>query len=233
MSEVTAGFATLDAAEARRVVDAHPHLLDGQGGADPVVAILAAVDEQEMAALAGVLAAARVAFRMQRESAEAILKTLLQPERLTLGVGVMTQVHRDAELRAALVEEFGLLSGSEVAERAGSRATNARALASSWRTAGRILAVPADQTQRFPGFQFDQDGQPRPVVADVIEHLASHLTAWELALWFIGSNSWLGGERPVDVLDEPAEVVNAAQQLAAELRQDASGAALGEAEGDA
>jgi len=41
---------------------------------------------------------------------------------------------------------------------------------------------------------------------------------WETLLWFVGSNGWLDGARPVDVMDrEPASVVAAAEQLAADL----------------
>jgi hypothetical protein len=40
----------------------------------------------------------------------------------------------------------------------------------------------------------------------------------ELALWFTGSNVWVGAERPVDVLDsDPELVVQAAAHLAEEL----------------
>lgn len=225
MCVTATGFAALGAEEARRVVGAHPDLVGDAGTGDPVVAVLVAADEREMAALESAVTAAREAFRMQRESAGDIMRTLLPPERLAVGVGVVTQVHRDAGLRVALADEFGLLSGAEVAERAGSKASNARALASRWNTGGRIFAVPVGQAQRFPGFQFDEDGRPLPVIADVVAVLGSHLAAWELALWFIGSNSWLGDERPVDVLgDSATEVVYAATMLAAELSGDEAGA---------
>ena len=47
---------------------------------------------------------------------------------------------------------------------------------------------------------------------------ADRLPTWELALWFTGSNVWVGGERPVDVLDsDPELVVQAAAHLAEEL----------------
>jgi hypothetical protein len=44
------------------------------------------------------------------------------------------------------------------------------------------------------------------------------MSGWELALWFTGSSDWLGGLRPVDVLDTDADqVVEAAQRLAEEI----------------
>jgi len=105
-----------------------------------------------------------------------------------------------------------------VAAAAGSRARNAGALASRWRKEGRIFSVEVDNAARFPGFQFDAAGRPRPVIADVLAALDGCLGGWELALWFTSDNGWLGARRPVDLLESaPGRVVDAAAQLAAEL----------------
>lgn len=219
-----AGFATLDADEAQRLAVANPELLSESDASERVVAVVTADDRNEMAALAGVVAAVRAAFRVEHDSLDAIMRTLLPEERLTVGGGLMAQARRNAELRAGLAEEFGLLSAADVAQLARSRAANERALASRWRSQGQIFAVLAEQTLRFPGFQFDEEGRPLAVVRTVIERLEPALGAWELALWFVGPNSWLGGERPVDVLSDSAdEVAHAASMLAAELGDEASG----------
>jgi hypothetical protein len=40
---------------------------------------------------------------------------------------------------------------------------------------------------------------------------------WQAALWFVAANGWLGGRRPVDLLDaEQDAVVDAAAREAAE-----------------
>jgi hypothetical protein len=81
-----------------------------------------------------------------------------------------------------------------------------------------VFVVPAADGERMPGFQFDERGVPRPVIADVLRWFADRLATWELALWFTGSNVWVGGERPVDALDsDPELVVQAAAHLAEEL----------------
>ena len=101
---------------------------------------------------------------------------------------------------------------------AASTSGNASATSSRWRNAGKVFTVGPTGGQRFPGFQFGEDGRPRPVIAQVLTVLGQRLSGWELALWFTGSNGWLVGERPVDVLDSDAElVVEAAGHLADDL----------------
>ena len=57
---------------------------------------------------------------------------------------------RTAEARLELVREHGAWTASEVADRANSKATNRSALASSWRTGGRILGVEYHGSVVFP-----------------------------------------------------------------------------------
>lgn len=128
------------------------------------------------------------------------------------------QAQRNAEARAALKEEFGLLSGADVADAAGSHAQNRSAMADEWRAHRQVFTVEAGGQARFPGFQFDTHGRPRPVIAQILQVFGDRLAGWELALWFTGNNDWLGGLRPVDALSSDAELVlDAARRLRAEL----------------
>ena len=166
-------------------------------------------------ALSAFVSAASVQ-RIDQSDAVARLITAMTPPK-TASRGVTVQAQRNAAARAALDEEFGLLSSAEVAAAAGARAKNTSSLASRWRKEARIFAVPGgDGANLYPAFQFDASGQPVPVIAGIIEALRV-MDGWSLALWFIGANGWLGGERPADVLDD-AQVLIAAQQLAAEIR---------------
>jgi poly(hydroxyalkanoate) granule associated protein phasin len=82
----------------------------------------------------------------------------------------------------------------------------------------RIFTVSHRDATYVPSFQFDEKGRPRPAVARVIQILGDDTSDWGLALWFTAANGWLDGKRPVDLLkDEPEEVVQAAEQEAAEL----------------
>ncbi|HYU31744.1 MAG TPA: hypothetical protein VEW48_06245 [Thermoanaerobaculia bacterium] len=128
------------------------------------------------------------------------------------------QARRNAEARASLVRDFGALTSTQVAELAGSRASNRAALANRWKQEGRIFSVNYEGATLYPAFQLDAEGRPWPVIAEVIRTLGSKSTDWELALWFTTNVGWLDGQRPVDLLEsDPAAVAEAAESEAAEL----------------
>lgn len=82
----------------------------------------------------------------------------------------------------------------------------------------RIFGVSHGNEIYVPSFQFDEKGEPRAAVSRVIEILGKDTSDWGLALWFTAANGWLDDRRPVDLLkDEPEQVVQAAEQEAAEL----------------
>jgi Poly(hydroxyalcanoate) granule associated protein (phasin) len=128
----------------------------------------------------------------------------------------VAHLRRNAEARTAFLAEFGTLTSGEVAELAGSSAANRAALANRWKAEGRIFAVETGGQTLFPAFQFsDDDGQPRPVIAEILAVLQPRLSGWQTALWFTGRNGWLGAKRPVDVLaSDPSTAVEAARQEA-------------------
>ena len=117
-----------------------------------------------------------------------------------------------------MAREFGLLTAPEVAELAGSQASNRSALASRWKAEGRIWSVPYKGQQLWPGFQFDKDGQPHAVIAEVLAALPKAASPWGRTLWFVSANGWLDGERPVDLLASRTEdILEAARREADEL----------------
>lgn len=145
----------------------------------------------------------------------------LMPERVEVPApAVVLQARRNAEARTALLGEFGALRSAEVAELAGSRAANRAALANRWRAENRVVAVPVGDELLYPGFQFTLEGRPRPAVGAALAILRSDagLSDWQAALWFVGANGWLGGRRPVDLLeDDPGAVEAAARRELEEL----------------
>jgi hypothetical protein len=124
-----------------------------------------------------------------------------------------TQAQRNAEARQELIDEFGLYGSDEIAEFAGSTATNRSATASRWLASGKIFAVNHKGARLVPAFQFGTDGQPRPVIGEVLAVLEQYgLDGWETALWFTTESGWLDDRRPVDLLTgKPDEVVEAAR----------------------
>ena len=211
-------IATLKGAMASKVAKQCLHLQHRTGQPEPLVVAVAARDAEEAAELTDLLQVLRLYIRDGRGGREEVLRALLPAGRLTMSPAVLEQVQRNAEAHAELADEFGLLSSIQVAELTGSTASNRAATANRLRNAGKAFTVEVEGAQRFPGFQFDDNGRPRPVIADVLAAVGDRLTGWELALWFTGSSDWLGGERPADVLDsDPELVVEAARRLADEI----------------
>jgi hypothetical protein len=196
----------------------------GSGGTHAVAALLTA------------LLAAEQEGRLDASTASA-LKTLrdlvaharrpdrlieaLMPDAIELPTpAAVLQARRNAAARMALLDEFGALSSHQVAELAGSRAANRAALANRWRAERRVVAVPVGDDLVYPGFQFTPEGRPHPVVGQALQRLHSDppTSDWQAALWFATPTGWLGGRRPVDLLDdEPEAVVEAARREVADL----------------
>ncbi len=127
----------------------------------------------------------------------------------------LRQVRRNAEARTQLIQEFGALTGEQIGEEH-SKAQNRHALAARWRKEGRIFGIPYRGQTLYPAFQFDAlSGKVKPSTREVLAQLPrDRMSDWECALWWTAANGWLGGRRPVDVLDrEPEAVVAAAARL--------------------
>lgn len=128
------------------------------------------------------------------------------------------QEQRNAAARSALLEEFGAFSAAEVNDRVQASGEGAPGKGVLWQQEGRIFGVTHQDQLIFPAFQFDPEGRPREVIAALLDVLSKGLTDWQLALWFIRANGWLGGRRPVDLLEsEPEAVMDAAGQEASGL----------------
>jgi hypothetical protein len=133
------------------------------------------------------------------------------------------QAARNAAFRERLLTEFGALTGVEVAERFNRKPNGKGAHPSSreitqWKRDRRVFTVPHQGRSLYPLFQFDEEGHPRPVVAEVLATLGQQSRGWELALWFIADNGWLSGRRPADLLKtNPAAVSEAARHEAFDL----------------
>jgi hypothetical protein len=154
-----------------------------------------------------------VVYRGSTRAAEEVdeLAAAMTPDAAIPTPPVVLQARRNAEARTSLLKEFGALTAAQVAELAGSEAKNTSALAGRWRREGRLIAVEHHGTVYYPGFQFDSSGKPKAPVAGVLRYLGPPaVTPWQQALWFTSANGWLGGRRPVDLLDDHGDAVVAA-----------------------
>lgn len=168
----------------------------------------------ELAQLEAELTSVLTVFEQARErqrstQLERVIDAMLPDE--VPSAPVAWHAQQSAEARAALLREWGAWSATEVADRAGSTASNRGALASSWRTSGRVLAVEWHGRPVYPAFQFTDDSQPRPELVRILGHLRrAGLTDWQAALWFATETGWLDDRRPIDLLDEEPDAVEAA-----------------------
>ncbi|KQN84967.1 hypothetical protein ASE90_18805 [Sphingomonas sp. Leaf67] len=120
-------------------------------------------------------------------------------------------------IRQRFVHEVETFTSAQVSARAGHEAKNRHQTAARWKALRRIFAVSYQGQDRFPAFQFDADGKPRPVIKKVLEVLPDNRTPWQVAFWFVSSNSWLGGPAPSDRLDEADAVIEAAAHESDEI----------------
>jgi hypothetical protein len=122
----------------------------------------------------------------------------------------VTAAGHHARLRTRVLRDFGALSAAQVADMGGSTAGNRSQLGYRWRHEGRIFAVSYGGASWYLPFQFDLEGRPLPVIAEVLRALEGW-DDWDVAVWFVRPNGWLDRQCPVDFLgNHPDWVVAAA-----------------------
>jgi hypothetical protein len=119
----------------------------------------------------------------------------------------------NARLRSEFLQRHPTLGSPDIHKLSGSKSDNRAATAHRWKRDGRIFALTVKGEDRYPAFQL-QDGQPRPVIADILAVLSKHMSPWQIALWFVSGNGWLSDRPPVACLDDPEAVIAAARHEA-------------------
>lgn len=193
----------LSGAERKKLSTSHPEVREARA------ALLVSGPESALSAIEEMLQG------IARETDQSARLLELMTEGLGSGIphsSRVLQIQRQAEARESFLGEFVTLSSQEVAEMSGSTARNTAALASRWKADGKVFALSLGRTDRYPAFQFGEDGKPLPIISRVIEVFGDR-SPWTIALWFASGSGWLGGSRPVDVLlRRPDEVVEAARR---------------------
>jgi hypothetical protein len=175
----------------------------------------ALVHHRELLVVMGTTDEPAVQHQRLHERLEALIEQMMpRDDVLSETSAVLSQ--RNSQRRVELLTEFGAMTGEQIAEER-SRAQNRHALAARWRKERKLFGVPYRGQTVYPAFQFDDDGHLRPIVEEVLHHLPTdRMSPWEVALWWTADNGWLGGRRPVDVLDDDSRaIVRAADALAA------------------
>lgn len=119
----------------------------------------------------------------------------------------------NARLRAEFAEEFPLLDSTAVHQRSGHTSKNVAQTAASWKRTKKIFSVPIQGREGFPAFQFDEDGKPYPLLAQVLKALPKDMTPWQIAFWLVAPKNALNGGIPIDLIRAGDErVTQAADQ---------------------
>ena len=192
--------------------------LDVGGQKGKTVLLVSCDDNEELQTVEEfiVLLQERLAARQATELERLIeiLEVAMQALSVRPHPAVVEQACRNVEFRAEFLRQYDALDAGQVDGRCRSKAAGTADLAGEWRNAGKIFGVERQGRVLHPAFQFDGDGRPKPVVAEVLQALGKR-GPWQIASWFVTPNGWLSDDRcPVDVMDtDPDAVVNAAREV--------------------
>ena len=127
---------------------------------------------------------------------------------------LVAEARMNAEARTEVLESAEWLTAAQLSELAGFSGRNASAQPNKWKRDGRIFAVRQQGNDYYPGYALDANAGYRPLkgLAPVLERFGRNLDDWDIAIWFASVNSFLGGVRPMDLLQSAPERVLAAAQ---------------------
>lgn len=185
-------------------------------GVDQVVAIgLQDMSAQEAGVIATTLGQVvqlvhRQLVRQERGALESLVEALMPKAPPT-----QTQLKEAAMLvraRTEVLKEGQWLTTAQIAELAGFSASNPSAQPNKWKHRGQIFAIRHHGIDYFPGYGLDPETgyRPRKALAEVLATFGELKDPWGLAYWFSSVNSFLGGQRPQDLLARQPDRVLAA-----------------------
>lgn len=195
-----------------------------QRDAEEVVALaLAEADPREAYAISETIISIGQLVRdlvgkQHRQSLESIVEALVPktpPTPLELKEAAML-----ARARTAVLESGEWLTAAQIAVLAGFSASNPSAQPNKWKRDRAIFALRHHGVDYFPSYGLDAAAgyRPRKTLAPVLAAFGERRDGWGLAYWFQSLNSFLGGQRPADVLaSQPERVLAAALDECAAL----------------
>jgi hypothetical protein len=133
---------------------------------------------------------------------------------------MMIEAKMTADARSAVLKTGDYFNAVQVAEMAGFSKANPIAQPNMWKQDGAVFAVNQGGVDLFPGYALDPAKEYRPykVVGEVIEVFGNKKDGWGLAYWFASVNSFLGGARPQDLIEQaPEKVLAAARDALADM----------------
>lgn len=149
--------------------------------------------------------------RQERESLERLAEVMVP--RTPPSPRLLKEAAMLVRARKAVLESGDWLTAADIAQLAGLSTRNPSAQPNKWKKQGQIFAIHHGGVDYFPGYGLDRDAGFRPLkaLAQVMATLGARKDAWGMAYWFRSDNSFLGGQRPQDLLaSAPQRVMDAA-----------------------
>jgi hypothetical protein len=150
--------------------------------------------------------------RQEKQSLEILVGSMLP--KAPASPHLMKEAAMLLQARKAVLESGNWLTAADVSQLAGLSTTNPSAQPNKWKKSGQIFAIHHNGIDYFPDYGLDRNTQFRPLKAlsEVLKIFADHKDGWGIAFWFLSVNSFLGGQRPQDMLAKHSErVIEAAR----------------------
>jgi hypothetical protein len=150
--------------------------------------------------------------RREREAIDSIIEALVP--KVTPPQHLLIEARMAAEARKRALESGDWLTAAQVSQLAGFSASNPSAQPNKWKKERAIFAVRHHGVDYFPGYALDPATGYRPAreMSRILAVFAGKKDDWGLAYWFASVNSFLGGERPKDLLRSQSDRVVAAAE---------------------
>jgi hypothetical protein len=129
------------------------------------------------------------------------------------------QVRMLMEAKTTIMKSGDFLSATGFAKLAGLSGSNLSVQPNKWKRNREIFAIRHGREDYLPLYGLNPgDHHPRKEMAEILKVFGDAKDGWGLAFWFAGLNSFLGDERPQDVLaTDPERVIAAARDEMAEV----------------
>lgn len=112
------------------------------------------------------------------------------------------------EMELAFSASGGIAHSEEVVQRLRKAVEQPISLVARWIVDRRVVSFVWQSQTWLPMFQFDMSTATlHPGVAEVMEELVSAFDDWDVAMWFVRPNAWLGDSMPVSVIDSDVRAV--------------------------
>jgi hypothetical protein len=154
----------------------------------------------------------------RRGTIDTIIEALI-PSQLPSS-GELKQAKMAAEARTRVIESGQFVTAADIAKLAGYSLTNPSAAPSRWKKDRQVFSITHKGIDYFPLFALNPDDNYRPfkAVGQILAIFGELLSAWGIASWFLGLNSFLDDQTPTDLLtSDPDWVVEAARDAVGEM----------------